>query len=181
MKDSLIVGDTLDFMTSVPDYPATAGYTLKYRLIPRTSGTAILLTASASGDDYRAQEPPAVTETWAAGEYTWSAWVEKTGERYSVDSGIVTLKADPGVVAAYDGRSHARKVLDAIEAILEGRATLDQEEYAINGRSLKRTPIAQLMQMRDAYRAEAWREAAALKTAAGLPNPRQIRVRMARV
>jgi hypothetical protein len=30
-------GDTLDFTTSVPDYPASAGWTLKYRLVPRTS------------------------------------------------------------------------------------------------------------------------------------------------
>lgn len=45
MQDVLIVGDTLDFVTSVPAYPASSGYTLKYRLIPRVSGTAITLTA----------------------------------------------------------------------------------------------------------------------------------------
>ena len=180
MEDALILGDSLDFVTAVPVYPASSGYTLKYRLIPRVSGAAITLTATVVGDDYRVQSLPATTAAWTAGEYTWSAWVEKTGERYTVDSGTVTLKVDPGVVAAFDGRSHARKVLDAIEAVLENRATMDQEEYAINGRSLKRTPVAQLMVMRDTYRAEAWREDAAIKMAAGLPNPRHVYVRLAR-
>jgi hypothetical protein len=31
---TLIVGDTLDFTDQVPLYPATDGWTLKYRLIP---------------------------------------------------------------------------------------------------------------------------------------------------
>jgi hypothetical protein len=182
MKDSLIIGDTLDFATSVPDYPASAGYTLKYRLIPRTSGSAILLTASAAGEDYRVQYAPATTASWTAGEYTWSAWVEKTGERYSVDSGTVTLKADPGAVAAYDGRTHARKMLEQIETALEGWAATGGHiaEYEINGRRMKYADRADVLAMRNNYKAEVWREDAAAKMASGLPNPRQVRVRMAR-
>ena len=33
----IIAGDTLDFSVTVPDYPATDGWTLKYRLTPQFS------------------------------------------------------------------------------------------------------------------------------------------------
>ena len=56
--------------------------------------------------------------------------------------------------ANLDDRSHARKVLEAIEAVIEGRATKDQEEYTIGSRTLKRTPVKELLELRDKYRGE---------------------------
>jgi hypothetical protein len=41
-------------------------------------------------------------------------------------------------VDGYDGRDHVRRVLDAIEAVIENRATIDQQHYQINNRSLTR-------------------------------------------
>ena len=182
MKDVLIVGDTLDFGTVVPGYLATDGYTLVYRLIPRVSGAAITITALADGDNYRVAEPPATTALWTAGEYSWSAWVEKTGERYSVDSGTVTLKEDPAVVAAYDGRSFARKMVDGLEAALLAYSSSGGHvaEYEIAGRRMKYASKAEIVSDLSHWKATVWREDAAAKMAAGMPNPRQIRVRMAR-
>lgn len=178
MKSTLIVGDTLEFTTAVPDYPASAGWTLTYRLVPRTSGSAISFNASASGDDYLVQVGSTTTAAWAAGEYSWSAYVTKVTERHTVDSGICTLLPDPSLVAAQDKRGHARKVLDAIEAVIENRATLDQEEYAIAGRSLKRTPLPELLKLRQLYKSEVAAEDAAEKLAAGIATPRKIQVRL---
>ena len=49
---------------------------------------------------------------------------------------------------------HVRRVIDAIEAVIERRATKDQKSYSIDGRSLERTPIDELLLLRDRYRAE---------------------------
>jgi hypothetical protein len=154
MKSELIAGDTLQFTTSVPDYPASAGWTLTYRLVPRTSGSAISFDATADGDDYDIEVGASTTDDWTAGEYSWSAYVSKAGERHTVDQGTVKIQPNPGVVAAYDARSFARKALDAIEAVLEGRASKDQEEYSIGGRSLKRTKLEDLHKMRARFKAE---------------------------
>jgi hypothetical protein len=43
-------------------------------------------------------------------------------------------------------------VLDAIEAVIENRATLDQQEYTIGSRHLKRMTAAELIEFRDKYR-----------------------------
>ena len=156
MKSEIIVGDTLDFETAVPDYPATGGWTLKFRLVPRVTGAAIAITCATAADgvSYRAQVAPATTATWTAGEYTWNSWVEKTGARVTVEDGQVTLLPDPAVTTApFDNRSHPRKVLAAIEAVIEGRATQDQQEYTIGDRSLKRMPIADLLKFRAQYAA----------------------------
>ena len=145
--------------------------------------TPITLTASTSGSDYRVQEAAGVTATWKPGAYAWARWVEKAGPiRQSLGSGQVVIKTDPAAaVQGYDGRSHARKVLESINAVLEGRATKDQEEYTIGSRSLKRTPIADLLVLRDRYVAAVANEDAAAAVASGLPNPRNVGLRFNRV
>lgn len=170
MQQILIAGDTLRFVTSVPDYPATDGYTLTYRLVRRdAAGTVITITAAPSGSDYDINELPATTATWAAGKYTWAAYASKALERHTVDQGEIEIKADPGVVTApYDNRSHAAKVLAAIEAVLEGRAAVDQQEITLAGRSLKLTPVADLIKLRQLYKNEVRAEEAAARVAAGL-------------
>lgn len=178
----LTAGDTLDFTTSVPDYLASAGWTLKYRLAPRGSGSAIDIVAAASGDDYVVQVAASTTGSWAAGFYAWAAYVEKSGERYTVGDGELQIRVASSTLAAgTDKRSHARKVLDAINAVIEGRASKDQQEYTIGSRSLKRTPIEDLLVLRDKYRQEVANEAAAESVAAGLGNPRRAGVRFNRI
>jgi hypothetical protein len=178
---SLVVGDTLEFLTTIADYPPSGGWTFKIRLVPISgSATPVLLTATTSGTDYLIQIAPATTAGWTAGEYSWSSWVEKTGARYTVESGLTEILADPSLVLTNDTRSHARKVLTAIEAVLEGRASLDQQEYTIGNRSLKRTPIEDLLVLRDKYRMEVGNEAAQDQIASGGSNPRLIRLNFRR-
>jgi len=183
MQDELVAGDTWDWTTSVDGYPATDGWTLKYRVIPRISGTPIAITAATASDgtSYRVTVAPATTAGYAAGNYTWYAWVEKVGARVTIDDGLVTLKGDPSSLATSDGRTSARRVYDAITAVIEGRATKDQEEYAIGSRSLKRTPIADLLVLRDRFKTEVDSEIAAEKMADGQGNPRAFVVRFNRV
>jgi len=155
LANVLTAGDTLDFTTSVPDYPASEGWTLKYRLAPRAAGTAIDITATADGDDYDVQAAASTTISWAAGFYTWTAYVELAAERYTVGRGQLQIRAaSTTLAAATDGRTHARIVLDAINATIEGRATKDQQEYSIGSRSLKRIPLMELLKFRDQYQAK---------------------------
>jgi hypothetical protein len=53
-----------------------------------------------------------------------------------------------------DLRTHAKKVLDSIQAVIENRATVDQSSFTIAGRSLSRMTIEELFMVRDRYRAE---------------------------
>lgn len=178
MIQTITVGDTLDFSTTVAAYPPSAGWTLKFRLVPRTAGpTPIVLTSAADGDAHRVQVGPAVTALYTAGDYSWTSWVEKTGARFTVSQGQVTLLPDPAVVTSRDNRSQVRKTLDAINAVIEGRASRDQQEYSIGDRTLKRTPMADLIVLQTRYQRLANAEENETRLANGLGTKNVIRIR----
>jgi hypothetical protein len=118
----------------------------------------------------------ATTAGYAAGTYDWRARVSKAGEVYTVGEGRLTVR-NAFSAATFDARTHARKTLDAIEAVIEGRASSSTAEYTIAGRSLKHIPVADLLALRDKYRAEVLHEDAAAAVAAGLPDRRRVFVR----
>jgi hypothetical protein len=185
--ETTIAGDTLDFTVEVPDYPASDGWTLKYRLTPRFTSPVqapipLEATANADGERYDIEAGPGTTAAWEAGAYTWARWVEKAGARQTLDeSGQLEVKADPALTAqGYDARSHARKMLDAINAAMEA-FSIGVKQYTIGSRSMTKQDIPELLTLRDRYRAEVANEEAAAKVAAGLPNPRNVGIRFNRV
>lgn len=48
-------------------------------------------------------------------------------------------------------KSHAKKVLEKVEAVIENRASKDDLSYTIKGRSLSRIPIQDLLLLRKEY------------------------------
>ena len=159
------------------DYPP-ASYTLKYSLRLDTAATEIEIAASASGTDFLVEVASVTTASYTAGTYRWQAYITRTSDsqRVLIGSGTVKVVANRDA-STVDPRSHAKKVLDAIEAVIESRATKDQEEYAINGRSLKRTPIADLLVLRGRYKAEVLAEERAERIKNGLDGGGRILVR----
>jgi hypothetical protein len=146
------IGETLKWTKSLADYPASEGYALKFYF--RGAGTGFDITATADGDDYSVTVPAATTAEMTAGKYNWQAEISLSGEKFIVDSGEVTVKPSLAAINAsvtFDGRTTARKILDAIDALLQGKASLDQQEYMIGNRSLKRIPIPDLISLRTHY------------------------------
>lgn len=146
MQQQLTAGDTLNYQASAPLYPAHEGWTLKLRLVPRAvGGGAIVLTATNDGTRYLVQALAAETAQWAAGEYAWAAWVEKAGERYTVESGQITVLPDPAQIAVgTDTRSAARRALDDARAALQSWNPLVRR-YRIGDREREFNTIADLI------------------------------------
>lgn len=119
-QTELIAGDSLNYLSTATGYSAADGWVLKYRLIPRTVGnSAIDITATAEGADHRVQVAAATTASWAADTYGWAAWVEMGAEKYTVQTGQLTVQPDPRTAAVgTDTRSLARRALDDAKAAL---------------------------------------------------------------
>jgi len=149
----LRAGDTWKFTrTDLSSYPATQ-WTLTYYLLKK--GNQIKITATADGDNYAINVAKSVTRDYPPGQYTWIAKVSRGDEEYTVDSGAVEILPDfADAVSGYDTRSQVKRILDAIEATLEGRATIDQQSYSIAGRTLAKIPIPDLIALRDKYKME---------------------------
>lgn len=172
--NELTAGTTLDFATEVAAWPATDGWTLTYYL---RGPAALDLVGTTEGANYRITIPAATTTNWTVGTYAWEARVSKAGVVNKVASGTLTVLKNlaAALTAAYDARSTAQKILDAVESLLAGFT--DVEEYAIAGRSLKRMSRVELLEARQQLKAEVASEGVAAALAAGLPNPRRLYVR----
>lgn len=177
LTDTITAGDTLDFVTTAPSHPASEGWQLVYRLVPRGTGTPLTVTSVPDGDAHRLQAGASVTAAWAAGAYSWVAYAMRSGERYTLAQGAVQVLPDPATVTTLDNRSTARRALDAVEAYLADPNNLGAASYEIAGRSLSRYPLEQLWAHRDRLRVEVAREESAARAAAGLPDRRRIYVR----
>ena len=99
--------------------------------------------------------PPSILSPSPRAAIGYSVRAARDGHVVELEHGELQVAADIAQLAAgHDPRAHVQKVLDAIEAVLENRATLEQEQYQINNRSLKRRSIGELLKLRDHYRAE---------------------------
>lgn len=148
-------GVNFDSLATLTAYPAPDWVLSALLRGPST----IDLVASAEGSQHRFVANGAATKDWTPGVYRYSLRATQGDDVEQIDSGTVEILAD--VADIVDGTllvSHARKVLDAIEAVLEKRATQDQQKYVINNRELWRTPIQDLLLLRSTYRAEVRRE-----------------------
>ena len=161
--DVLVVGDRWVWRRPdlVADYP-TADYALTYEFHEDSGGGGshkFTITATETTTDYLVEIASATTAAYTAGEYNWYAFITRSSDsqRIAIDEGHTKLELNFANTNA-DNRSHAKKVLDAIQATIEGRASQDQMSYSIAGRSLSRMSIDDLLKFRDRYRAEYNRE-----------------------
>jgi hypothetical protein len=174
---TLAVGDTAEWTFTLADYPASI-WTLHYSLF--NLNNAYAFDAVVSGDDHVVNLLPSVTSNWAPGRYDWTAYVTNVaGDRQVVAQGVITLTPDPSAGVPYDGRSHARKMLEALEALLENRATsadLDMIRGTYADRTIERQP-EKLTELRDKYKAEVAVEDREVAIKRGENVPRGVKVR----
>lgn len=97
--------------------------------------------------------PAADTAAWAPGVYAYQLRASNgVGDAAVVESGRLVIEQDfASLPAGADTRSENRRALEAIEAVLAKRATLDQSRYRINNRELYRESIGELMRLRNHF------------------------------
>ena len=159
---TVTVGDFIQWKRSdlVQDYPV-ATHSAEY--VARITGggaSEIKLAATESDPTYYLFTVDSVTSTdFDPGYYHWQLEVTETasGNRIVVDTGTFTALPDLDVNNT-DPRTHAEIMLDKIQSILQGRADSDVSSYSIQGRSLSKMAINDLLQWRDYYRREVKKE-----------------------
>lgn len=157
--ETLVIGDRWVWQRPdlVTDYP-TDQYALTYEFHCDSGGGGnhkFTVTASETSTAYVVEVSSVTTAGYNAHLYKWYAFITRTSDsqRVAVDNGITTLVVNYADSNA-DVRTHAKKVLDFIQAVIENRATVDQSSFTIAGRSLSRMTIEELFMVRDRYRAE---------------------------
>lgn len=154
--NSFFAGDTVEWEASLSDYPSSL-WTLTYTFVNTAGKIEVTAGNDPTNTTYIVTLFASVTAAYMPGTYTWVAKVvdKVTGlETHTVGVGTTTIEQDLSQVGAYDGRSWAEIALENVEAVIANRATKDQESYSIAGRSLSRTPMADLINLRKYLQAE---------------------------
>ncbi len=148
--DSFAAGLTFNVLATSLAYPASDGWTLHALL---RGPSSIDITSTPEANQHRLAVAASTTATWTPGAYSYAIRATLGADVEQVEAGHITIKPDQANVAVgTETRSHARITLDNIEAVIEKRATQDQQRYSINNRELWRTPISDLLKLRGVYR-----------------------------
>jgi len=159
----------------------SSAWTLKYYLRTNTAAEGATITGSAYGTGWELTIAAATSAAFDVGNWYWTAVATKDSEVITLGNGNLSVEAAltyTGTPGAFDGRTQARKDLDAVQAAI--RAIVDGgvvQEYRIGTRNLKKYDLADLIQLEAKLKAEVKREEQAELIANGLGNPRNMFVR----
>lgn len=159
-----------------PEFSPADGWSLEYAF---EGPSELNITATADGAGFLVELTEFQTAI-ATGSYAWQAIATRAAplERVLVGTGRTEFILNYGIDTTTGPiKTHAARMVEAIEAQLEGRATDGQKSMSINGRSLDRHSLAELMEARKTYRIEARAEEAALLQGRDPNKRRRIKVR----
>ena len=176
--EKITAGVTWKWNKTLSDYPASE-WSLSYYL-RRNGATLTSVTASADGDTFKLNVAAGVTALFTPDDYDIIGIVTKGSEKFVVYDGILKVLSNPASSSAYDPRSHARRVLDLIEAAMEGRIPNGMESYTIGGRSINKIPLKELRELYERYKQDVEREVQAERLANGRRSGKNIGVRFGR-
>ena len=160
------------------DYPPSS-YDLIYKARLRGGlNPEMSVTATNSNGEFLVTLTNAVTAAAVPGDYYWQAEIERKSDnaRILVATGQWRVLPDLDQTGA-DPRSHAEVMLDKIQSLLEGRADKDVTSYSINGRSIAKMSVTDLLSWRDYYKREVNLERRKADAAAGKPSTATVKVR----
>ena len=176
----ITAGLNIKWTKSLSDFLPEDSWVLTYDLLK--TAVKITITATDNGDStHLVNVQAATTKYYAAGVYGVKGYVTKGLDKWLVFEGTMEVFLDPVASAGADLRSHNKIVLDAIRATLQGRATHEDEEYSIEGRSLKRMSITELLEAEDTVNKKYLKEVREAKVNNGCKNPTKIHISLPRV
>lgn len=179
--ETVVVGDFIQWKRSdlVQDYPVATHSAAYVARITGGGANEILLTATESNPSYYLFTATSATSaSFVPGNYHWQLEVTETssGNRIVVATGMFAALPDLDVNNS-DPRSHAEIMLAKIQTILEGRADSDVASYSIQGRSLAKMAISDLLEWRNYYRREVLKEKRDSNIANGRQTSSTVKVR----
>lgn len=148
IPEELRAGDTWFFEFNYSDYPSSDWNLVLYfsSLAAKFSATSV-----ASGTSHRVTVSAATTEDYETGGYSYQMRAEHAsdGRVFTVGEGYVDVL--PPLSKQADHRHRVKRVLDAIDAVIEGRAGNDHLSVSIAGRSISKISISELRDFRAWY------------------------------
>jgi hypothetical protein len=149
VPNSFTSGESVSWQVELSLYP-TAQWNLIYHF--RGNGVGFDLEAAKVGGKFILSLDTETSEKSSAGKYYFQAFVSNGTDKVKVDQGEIRIHPNLSHLtedSTFDGSTDSEKLLEAIDAVLVGRATSDQQSYQIGTRQLTRIPIPDLILLRE--------------------------------
>jgi hypothetical protein len=177
---SMYAGDTLNLLIAIDNFPAGEGWTLTYGF-RKESGSIISFASTASGSQYVLTVAATTSAQWIPGKYVGTARISLGSQSYTVWRGTMEVLPDLAQQADnFETRTSSKKCLDAIIAVMEGKATRDVLQTTIAGQSIGRMAWSELLSARSYFQDLVDGEQAAENAANGLGSGRNVLIRFGR-
>jgi len=164
--EKLTAGFAYSWEETFPDFPATT-YGLKVLLVLQSAAaTSVTITATANGTAFEVLLLSATSATMTAGTYKVITYATLGIEEYFLSEKTITVVANP-FTSTGDQRTHIQKVLDAINAVLEGRAATEYSSITVDGQAIASLTHSQLLDFKQKYEVMYSREKEKERIAAG--------------
>ncbi len=153
---NLTAGDTFTWQRDLASYGILpTDWTLSYAFIPKTTGNSpIYIDATDNGDGtFLVSVDPSTTAGYSPDDYVWKAMVTSrtTTERHTLYQGHTTIAADFATTAQADYRTQVEKTLEALNAMLFGKLSIDQQSVSIAGRSISKMDLNEVLAAKEKF------------------------------
>lgn len=173
--EDIQAGDSFSFSVKAESYPSVNGWGATLRLRGKTS-----IDIEGSWDEvnkgYKFTASKSVSTTWTPGKYAYFISVENNIDRIKLEDGTVDILPD------YSGeikiKSWAVKTLEAVEATILNQATVNQLNYTVDGVSVGKMPMPDLIALAGKLKSQIRSEQTAENISNGLGAGNIIKVRI---
>lgn len=153
--DTIKKGDSLNLDIESAEYNDTDGFSVVV-YITGPSGSPVPYNFSTTlktgtSNIYELRVLPTVTNGFQKGLFTYAFVATDGTDQHTFEEGTFQVEERADFLTTTDFRSHNQIVLDNIKSVIEGRATQDQKSYTINGRTLERMAISDLLELKKYY------------------------------
>lgn len=175
IPDEFRAGDTWFFELKYSEFPASTWSLVVYF---SSCAAKFSATASANGTAHRFTVAASTTDGYEVGGYNYQIRAEHSsdGRKFTVGEGYVDVM--PPLSKQEDHRHRVKKILDSIDAVIEGRATSDHLAVSLAGRSISKMGVNELRDFR-AWYSQQWEtlKGKQNQTAFGKSRSNQIKAR----
>lgn len=181
IPQTIHAGDSVQWIEPPTDDRSQASWGSVLWLRFNAANEALTITGTAVAIGWQFEISATTSAGMDAGTWYWQRRITQASQSITVGTGSLVVEpslAYSGSAAAFDGRSQARKDLEAVQAairaIISGGAV---SEYMIGTRRLKKMPLPDLIMLEDRLKREVVREDRAQAIANGLGDPRKVNIR----
>jgi hypothetical protein len=151
--ESFVCGNTVNWTKHISEYLPADGWVLKYHF--RRPGTAdkFSVTSTTDGDSHSVTIAAAATALLTAGNWYYQSYVEKLTEKIHIASGVIAIIVDYSATGTVDPRTWEEITLDAIRAVIQGRATANQSSVKVGDKELRYYSFDELLRLEESISA----------------------------